>query len=231
MSSSLVLSKNDPGTRILMFIFSFNTDEEKCAALILSNHYSIKSTKKIINIFSSGDKKRLDNEVEKYLQGSVNFSDFINDETLSVHWDSSEFIIKVRGEDAIADLYSLHQIFIDGKMLSGKFSKRLSLSAGPIFVHSDSLNEQEKDTVRESHIDHNNLIQEFNNSGIKDKIKNAGLSYYSLKPKWGNKSKTVLKFWLNPHQQQKYNYGWMTLQDLHDWCDGCGKIVKECIAD
>lgn len=35
-------------------------------------------------------------------------------------------------------------------------------------------------------------------------------------------------WWLNPYEQQKYEAGWYSTQDLLDWADNKGKVIKTC---
>lgn len=66
------------------------------------------------------------------------------------------------------------------------------------------------------------LHKEAEDTGIYKKLEAAGKKFYSLSPK---KDEDGLKFWLNPRDQDKYNYGWFTLKDLLDWAEDKGKVM------
>lgn len=63
-------------------------------------------------------------------------------------------------------------------------------------------------------------------TGIEKILKDAGKHYFALSPKWKDETKTELIFWLNPMEQHLYNFGWMTIQDLLDWTENKGKVMK-----
>jgi len=59
-------------------------------------------------------------------------------------------------------------------------------------------------------------------SGIRELLKAKGKGYFALSPKrWEDGS---IKFWLNPYDQHKVNYGYFTLDQLREWADDRGPI-------
>lgn len=84
------------------------------------------------------------------------------------------------------------------------------------------------DEARKADLDHLDLWDAFDSTGIEKILEKAGCRYYALRPVWENREKGELRFWLNPQEQQRNNYGWYTLQDLVNWAEGEGPIpVKE----
>jgi len=74
-----------------------------------------------------------------------------------------------------------------------------------------------------------NLLKEVEKTGIKDKLKAAGKTYYALSPKRpsdkdANNSKHNIIFWLNPSEQKENNYGWYTVEELEAWVEDKGPI-------
>lgn len=70
-------------------------------------------------------------------------------------------------------------------------------------------------------------------TGIEEKLKEAGRRYFALSPRWnhemnGGKSETKhpVMFWLNPMEQDKYSYGWFSVEDLELWAEGKGPVVE-----
>lgn len=57
---------------------------------------------------------------------------------------------------------------------------------------------------------------------IKKRIEAAGLYWYAL----SDAPEADGRYFLNPGEQDKYNYGRFTLEDLEAWIDGKGPIVK-----
>lgn len=69
------------------------------------------------------------------------------------------------------------------------------------------------------------LRKDFAATGIEGKLRKANRAYFSLKPKRGEDGE--LTFWLNPIQQEKYQAGWYTLEDLEHWAEDRGKVLKK----
>lgn len=59
---------------------------------------------------------------------------------------------------------------------------------------------------------------------IKEELRELDKSWYSLDEL--KEYDGVWHIWLNPRQQNKYNSGWFTIEDLKDWCENKGKIMK-----
>ena len=60
-------------------------------------------------------------------------------------------------------------------------------------------------------------------TGIYKELKEANKRFFALSPKKDDNGNLI--FWLNPYEQSKYYFGWVTLQDLKDWIQEKGKIV------
>lgn len=74
--------------------------------------------------------------------------------------------------------------------------------------------------------DHRQLLLVVEATGIEKRLKAAGKRYFALSPRWKDETKKEVEFWLNPHEQDKDNYGWFTVRDLDLWIEGKGKIPK-----
>ena len=62
-------------------------------------------------------------------------------------------------------------------------------------------------------------------TGIVEQVKASGKEFSSLH-KGILDDKGVLRIWLNPREQQAYNYGWFTVEELQQWCQDKGPIMK-----
>jgi len=58
-------------------------------------------------------------------------------------------------------------------------------------------------------------------------LKEAKKGFYSLSPNWADKEKKELKWWLNPRDQNKNNFGWYKIEDLELWAKDLGPIPKD----
>lgn len=70
--------------------------------------------------------------------------------------------------------------------------------------------------------DYHEVRLEFEATGIEEVLKKAGKRYFALSPR--RQEDGTLRFWLNPYEQRRDNYGWFSLQDLRDWAENRGPI-------
>ena len=56
--------------------------------------------------------------------------------------------------------------------------------------------------------------------------KKAGKNWYSLGSCYSENAEGTQTTWLNPQEQHLYRAGWFTVQDLRDWAQNKGKIIK-----
>ena len=80
------------------------------------------------------------------------------------------------------------------------------------------------DACYESDLEGKKLAEDFDKTGIRDRLGKAGKKYFALSPKRSSDGSIIV--WLNPVDQDQNNYGWMTIQDLEDWIAGKGKVPK-----
>lgn len=74
-------------------------------------------------------------------------------------------------------------------------------------------------------------------TGIKELLAGANKRYFALSPAWASSIKSTARgeintafdviYWLNPMEQDKNNYGWFTVEQLREWAQNQGPIVKE----
>jgi hypothetical protein len=64
-------------------------------------------------------------------------------------------------------------------------------------------------------------------TGIEKILEKADCKYYALSPRWKDEDKKEVKFWLNPQEQDKYQYGWYSVNELKQWTKGEGPIVEK----
>ena len=73
-------------------------------------------------------------------------------------------------------------------------------------------------------------------TGIAERLRTAGRGWFALSPKWSQelvsiyrgqvKTRYPVVFYLNPHEQHRYNSGWFTVEELDQWAEGTGPVMK-----
>ena len=64
-------------------------------------------------------------------------------------------------------------------------------------------------------------------TGIERILTAAGLKWFALSARWKDEAKKEVKFWLNPCDQQRNSSGWYTVEELKQWAQGEGPVIKK----
>ena len=139
-------------------------------------------------------------------------------------WSSSGFSFLTEDKSVIVDIKDAFErndiaIWVGS---SGPFKNGGLIIAIPSKIPEDFIRSMKDDDE-----DRLNLLNEVKKTGIHIKLKNAGKKFYGLSPSWKDKLKNDIVFWLNPTDQHIYNSGWYTVQDLNDWINDEGPVVKK----
>jgi hypothetical protein len=147
------------------------------------------------------------------------------DESVFAKWDEHEFAIVVDNRHK-KELEELHAHFDKLDIFIGSAPHGLSKSGGFSICIASRFPEEAAKKLYESDVNYLKLTQESEKTGIHNLLKKAGKTYYSLKPKYFEEDgKKILKFWLNPTSQRKYQSGWYTLEELQQWSKEIGPII------
>ena len=146
---------------------------------------------------------------------------------LRAAWDKGSFAIAARGSEAQTLLREVIAS-LDALDLTISVGQRAVFKNGGLnLIISSKIPEDLSATVRADHRDHAALEDAVLGTGIRNRLREAGRGFYALSPKWADATKTGIKFWLNPHEQNKYNSGWYSIEDLDAWIAGQGPIPKQ----
>lgn len=147
-----------------------------------------------------------------------------SDKNMSCAWDENSFGIVVTKEFK-NELELLYKSFQEKDIAIGVAPSMAFSNGGLVFTITSKLPREIIDKIYEDDLDHYNLQKTAKATGIYELLKNKDKRYYALSPRWKDENKKELVFWLNPAEQQKYNYGWFTIEDLEDWANNKGKII------
>lgn len=148
-------------------------------------------------------------------------------DNISTAWSQEGFIIHVRGEENVKHLTELAQLFRKNDLaLADPHVLGFSRSGLSVVAPSRMLPE-EKAKVMEDDVAMAKLVAAAKATGIEEVLKDAGKHYYALSPAWTDESQTAVRFYLNPREQKKFNFGWYTVDQLKAWANDAGPILKE----
>lgn len=161
-----------------------------------------------------------------------------DNEDLSTAWSSNDFGVRIKTDDVlnagsmalgqIYDAFTKNDIMIFVGGTSGPFEHPGLVLAIRSHVPAEML-----ERLKASDEDYLNLIDADEKTGIRQKLEGAGKRFFALSPRWessvtlGDDTKTEypVVYWLNPYEQDKYNTGWYTVEQLLEWIDGTGPIL------
>lgn len=98
---------------------------------------------------------------------------------------------------------------------------------GLVICWPDKLDDRTKTELFASDLNAWELRKALDETGIEKELKAAKKEYYGLKPGWKPGEHKVLQFFLNPYDQKKYNHGWFSLEELKEWINDKGPIIKK----
>lgn len=150
------------------------------------------------------------------------------DEAIIAAWDSKSFGIIAYDDASRANLKKLHEAFLAKDVAFWTSIGVFHTGGGLIFVIASKVDEEDKKLLLDNDLDVKALKVAAKETGIEAALEKAGRSYLALSPRWAkehNKTKYKVIFWLNPRDQDKYNYGWFTVEELQEWVQEKGPII------
>ncbi len=143
-------------------------------------------------------------------------------------WDKREFAVLVRGTDNIARLREIVEAWREGKLVLSPPAAEGFHRCGPTFVLDAAISPEQREQVRENDLAHQRLTQATKDSGIEALLAENGKRWFALKPDWYSRdNEEGLMFFLNPCEQQLYNFGWFSLEELQLWAQGTGPVLLD----
>jgi hypothetical protein len=145
-------------------------------------------------------------------------------EELIGHWGEDDFGFICEDRQVVEDMkeaFEKNDIAIwTGR--SGPFQ-----NGGLVIAIASRLPEWFKKEFADGDNDHIELERAAADTGIYEKLEAAGKKFFALSPRWKDKEKKEVVFWLNPYDQQDNNFGWYEVSDLIAWTKNEGPIPKK----
>ncbi len=149
---------------------------------------------------------------------------------LGMAWDADTFGIVARTEADQTKLKELWEAFQRNDIAVWTSVGVFHMGSGLTFVMPSRMPEKYKEELLEKDLSHRRLEARVEEMGIRELLKKAGCKYFALSPKWDSSGVTpeaTVMFWLNPMEQHKHEAGWYYLEDLKQWAQGKGPIIKK----
>lgn len=148
---------------------------------------------------------------------------------LGVAWDERSFCIWATEEADRENLRHIQQALMSLDLLIGfGITNNPFENPGLTLVIASAMSEAARLDLFEKDFDHVTMRKKAEDTGIYKLLKDAGKTYYALSPRWKDDTiKGEIVWWLNPMEQQTYNYGWFGLDDLKAWAANEGPIIMK----
>lgn len=183
--------------------------------------------------------KKIEDSIQNQL--GTHLESMIDKEGVATAWSGNDLCFVLREDkDTVEDF---KKQMAKGNAFLGMFHTGNPFSNGSLtLIFIDKMPEEFKQSLLESDVDNVNLRNADDATGIKQAFQDkrdawkkqyphsfhTPWDYMALTPRWANKEKTEVKYWLNPSVQSLVNYGWYTVDDLKDWLNEVpNEIVPE----
>ena len=145
-------------------------------------------------------------------------------EEVSTAWDDRDFIITTKKENK-AKIDALEKAILNKDVVVFVNGSTNPFGRGGlrVLIYSKIPKELFELADKQSK-EYKYLYDRVSRSGIEKYLAEHGKKYYALIPRINDNDE--LEFFLNPEEQDKYDSGWFSIQELKDWCKGKGPIVK-----
>jgi len=165
-------------------------------------------------------------------------------------WDYNSFGILVPMEkreviDEIQEALSKDNamVFIGGGASDNPFDR-----GGLCITVRSRMPREHLDAMKKADLEQIHLEKDAKKTGIEKRLKKAGKRWFALSPKrpfvdngdgtytpfkssvreeTNNVTKYNVMFWLNPMEQHLYHSGWFTVEQLEEWVEDQGPVLKE----
>jgi len=141
------------------------------------------------------------------------------------NWSSDEFCFMVEDKQVIVDMVDAFKrgdiavwVGSSGPFQNGGLIVAIASRLPQDFV--EDMLKNDEDTLR--------LHLTAQKTGIYEMLKKADKNYFALSPRWNDQNgKRDVVFWLNPREQDKYNFGWFSAKELRQWANNEGPVIKK----
>jgi len=143
---------------------------------------------------------------------------------IAAAWSEDDFCIKASKSEHKDFLRKMHGAFLRKDVAIFMGGGFFIENPGLCMAVASAMPEEAKQKWKEADREKIAVEREAEASGIEERLRKAGKKWFYLGPK---KHDGVLKFWLNPTEQQDNNAGWFTVEELDQWIEGKGPIPND----
>lgn len=161
---------------------------------------------------------------------------YYGEDKMSAAWDEKSFGLVAYTEEDQKKLKLLWEAFQRKDVAFWPNVGVFHSGTGLTFAIPSLVPQKHKAEMLEGDLDHKRLKAKSEATGIDSLLTKAGKRWFALSPKWSKELKDVgrgeikteheVLYWLNPMEQDRYNSGWFTVEDLLLWAKNEGPVIK-----
>ncbi len=150
---------------------------------------------------------------------------------ISGAWAEDSFGVHVKGAEFVGHLKAVYDAMLqkDLCIFLGGATLPVFENPGLQLVIASRIPEDGAKIMAETQREKYQVKMDAEKTGIADRLKTAGIRYFALSPRRARgdeNTKHPVIFWLNPMEQQIYDSGWATVEDLDELIAGRGRFIK-----
>jgi hypothetical protein len=154
--------------------------------------------------------------------------------TLATAWDEKSFGVHVTDDKGIAALAEIYEAFQRKDAAIWLGGGGVFQNAGLVLAIVSRVPADKAEGMRAADEDRIKLVAAAKATGIEERLRAAKREWFALSPGWPLKSthrgdvKTEhpVMFFLNPREQRRYESGWFTVEQLDEWAQDKGPVLK-----
>ena len=194
-------------------------------------------------------------DIEKPANAKFRTNRYRLDKNITGAWDQGRFKIAAWDEESKKFLKAVKNAAqaADLTVWTGNTPRELAnpfSRVGLIIAITSRMPSKAREAIDEGDLETARLNAAVEKTGIVSRIQDArkdlcswtgGPPYFALSPRWADTFGTIKRdgaeisltsehpvvFYLNPAQQKKFNYGWFTVEELDQWLEGKGPVIKD----
>jgi hypothetical protein len=139
-------------------------------------------------------------------------------------WDSKSFAAISTDKTKVSQLKEIFEAFKSNDIAIWLGGGGVFKNAGLCIGIASRIPKQATDAWLAKDQEALELKELMHQSGIEEHLKNAGKAWFALSPSF-NKDRELI-IWLNPMGQDRYNSMWCTVEDLKQWAEDKGPVMK-----
>ena len=151
------------------------------------------------------------------------FAGYLDRRDLACGWSDEGFIALAKGQDNIDRLRVVFDAVQRKDAVIGSFS--VPQHRGIAILIASRVPDSTRAVMLDQDREAFELEKRVDATGIVNYVEAAGKRFSAL-GKGSVDGNNVLSIWLNPYDQDKYNFGWFTVEELQQWCEDKGPVIK-----